>query len=96
MAWEPDQMKRTLFIVRVPGSKQPRYTIHKQSEITTPTGETYMEPLPMTGLAGGTADVLQFNEVKFIDPPKSNRNADAGNLDIHLMDSNTTNLRSDG
>ncbi len=70
MAWEAARMTRTLHIQRTKKNGKDAFLVYPLSQITTPDGDQYVEPLPMNDLAGGYGDI-PYDDVVFIDPPGS-------------------------
>lgn len=92
MAWDATKVKRVLFLQRTLKNGKKAFVIYPFSQITTPLGDQYMEPLPMHELAGGYGD-MPFDKIEFIDPPG---HQSAGFLKVTRVDPNMAVRRTGG
>ena len=95
MAWENKDLSRTLFIQKTGTKGSPRFTIYPMCRVTTPTGTTYLEPLPYEFLANGSRFALNFTGIEFIEGPGIARDAGAGDLALTNFGADYGVLRTD-
>ncbi len=84
MAWEMGAMRRTLFLEEFSRNGRKFYTVYPLMRLTTPKGETFLEPLPSQFLMQ-QKDVLRFDDVQFIGEARIDRKEGAGDLNLNAV-----------
>ena len=83
MAWETEQLSRTLFIEILPGNDgKKRYAIHPMVRVTKTSGDSFLEPIPFEFFATGTRDIWRFDKVEFIDPVSMDKKDRLGDIGL--------------
>lgn len=75
MAWEENQLTRTLLIQRDGLPPRATYRLHPYMRVTDCNGASYLEPLPSGGISLAHMGYI-FKTVEFIEPPASNMDGD--------------------
>ena len=71
--WEERQLRRTLYIQRNGTKGNYTYRLNGFMSVTTPDGQTYMEPMPSLTYVSLASHGLTFADVQFIEEPGSCR-----------------------
>lgn len=78
MAWTPHLWKRELLIENHGTAKAPRYKLAGMVRITTPEGQTYLEPIPDAWYFR----VTEFQHIDFVPAHTTKRDQWAGELNL--------------
>ena len=90
MAWNENQLSRTLLIQRSGTEGDYKYRLHPYMRVTTTEGQTFMEPIPSGEISLPHMGIV-FRRVEFIEPPGSGQ---YGGGDLTLTrDSNENTIR---